>query len=163
MQRQSRHNRLVLDTPDQASCDVFSPCPPGWEPAPLPPFPPQPDPDSDEPVAFGFVAVELPGEGVGLDTNEGGVPFPPGVTGADQLGVGTYPGEDGRETIVAGTAPWAEDFEGGVATVYDAAGNILGSAPITASSTPTPWWQAGPIAMPDLVVGQTYYVKITKP
>ena len=75
MQRQSRHNRLVLNTPDQASCDVFRPCPPGWEPAPLPPFPPQPDPDSDEPVVFGFVAVGLP-DGAGIDQHEpeGGAP-----------------------------------------------------------------------------------------
>ena len=36
MQRQSRHNRLVLNTPDTASCDVFNPCPPGWTPAPAP-------------------------------------------------------------------------------------------------------------------------------
>ena len=36
MQRQSRHNRLVVNTPDTASCDVFNPCPPGWTPAPAP-------------------------------------------------------------------------------------------------------------------------------
>ena len=164
MQRQSRHNRLVLDTPDQASCDVFRPCPPGWTPAPQPPFPPQPDPDSDEPVVFGFVAVDLP-DGVGIDSNEpeGGAPFPPGVTGADQLGAATYSDDGGVAGWIGAAFDGAADFDGGTATFYDAAGTVLGSGPISGTLTPIDSLTAGPIAMPALVVGQTYYVRLAKP
>lgn len=301
MQRQSRHNRLVLDTPDQASCDVFRPCPPGWVPficpsqidwmsdqpvrfaftagtfeqdgfsaigysngqteippigsivgpspsggldvvevtaggnaqalaavsgsgqpplwarpahvsvsgaagsieleaptyyadfdvwAMLSPYNPdaqppplgladgqnycvtitfdtpllQPDPSSDLPVVFGFVAVDLP-DGAGIDSNEpdGGAPFPPGVTGADQLGAATY-SYDGSEAGQIGAAfTGAADFDGGTATFYDAAGNIMGSGPITGTLTPIDSLTAGPITMPALVVGQTYYVRLAKP
>ena len=64
MQRQSRHNRLVLNTPDQASCDVFRPCPPGWTPGLV--CPSQPDWDAG-PVQFGIQAAELSlGEGFTL-------------------------------------------------------------------------------------------------
>lgn len=300
MQRQSRHNRLVLNTPDQASCDVFNPCPPGWVPficppqidwmsdqpvqfaftagefgadgflatgysngqteippigssvgpspsggldvvdvtipdagmiavvsgagqpplwarpahvsvsgaagsielqAPIydagfdgwtmrPPYNPddptpplglvdgqnycvtitfdtpllQPDPDSDSPVVFGFVAVDLP-DGAGIDSNEpdGGAPFPPGVTGADQLGAATYSYEGSEAGQIGAAFTGAADFDGGTATFYDAAGNIMGSGPITGTLTPIDSLTAGPITMPALVVGQTYYVRLAKP
>ena len=61
MQRQSRHNRLVVNTPDTASCDVFNPCPPGWAPGLV--CPSQPDWDAG-PVQFGIQAAEMSWEGV---------------------------------------------------------------------------------------------------
>ena len=124
----------------------------------------QPDPESDSPVVFGFVAVDLP-DGAGIDSNEpdGGAPFPPGVTGADQLGAATYSYEGSEAGQIGAAFTGAADFDGGTATFYDAAGNIMGSGPITGTLTPIDSLTAGPITMPALVVGQTYYVRLAKP
>ena len=60
MQRQSRHNRLVVNTPDTASCDVFNPCPPGWTPGLVCPSQPTwDDPSNLGPVLFGIQAAKM--------------------------------------------------------------------------------------------------------
>ena len=171
MQRQSRHNRLVLNTPDQASCDVFRPCPPGWAPFICPP---QIDWMSDQPVQFAFTAGTFEQDGFSM------IGYSNGQTESPPIGSSVGPSPSGGLDVVDVTAGgnaqalaavsgsgqpplWARPAH---VSVSGAAGSIELQAPIYEAAYDQ--WTMLPPYNPDdptpplgLVAGQNYCVTIT--
>ena len=172
MQRQSRHNRLVVNTPDQASCDVFRPCPPGWAPFICPP---QIDWMSDQPVQFAFTAGTFEQDGMlstGYSNGQTEIPpigaiiGPSPSGGLDIVDISFADAAMSGFAAVSGTGQpplWARPAHVSIsgtagsiglqAPTYDAGYDLWAMPPPYSPDDPTP-----PLG---LVAGQNYCVTIT--